>query len=164
MSNNTKEILTLKQVQGQDQEEKIITIDPQANSLSMIRTKQTDKQIEGELFVLDPNGKVLFQCYTLELPWRGNQQRISSIAPGRYRVSLRYSNKYGWHLHILDVDGRSLILIHNANYVHQLEGCIAVGKSRKDLNNDGLMDVTSSVATLSRLIEFIKGPSLITIS
>lgn len=144
--------------------EEIISIDPQANSLSMIRTKRTDRQIEGEMVVLDPNGQILFQCYTLELPWINNLRKQSSIPEGRYRITPRTSAKYKKHIHLLDVPDRSLILIHNANYVHQLEGCIAVGKSRKDLNHDGLMDVTSSVATLNRLMEYITGPSLIIIS
>ncbi len=144
--------------------EQIKTISPTANSLSMIRTSKSDRQITGELFVLDPNGQVLFQCYTLELPWRDNQRRISAIPEGRYPVVPRQSAKYGHHLHILDVPGRDLILIHQANYVTQLEGCIAVGRSWFDLNKDGLMDVTDSIKTKNRLLEFITEPTLIIIS
>jgi hypothetical protein len=144
--------------------EQIKHISPTANSLSMIRTNIGDKQITGELFVLDPNGQVLFQCYTLELPWVFNQRQVSAIPAGRYPVVPRYSKKYGHHLHIQEVPGRDLILIHQANYVHQLQGCIAVGKAWFDLNKDGLVDVTDSVKTKNRLLEYITEPSQIIIS
>jgi hypothetical protein len=134
------------------------------NSLSMVRTHHSNEQTKGELFVLDENGQVLFQCYTLELPWNDNKVRESCIPVGRYKIVPRFSQKYKHHLHILDVPDRSFILIHEANYVRQLLGCIAVGKNRIDLDGDGLLDVTSSVATKNKILEFITGPSEIIIS
>ncbi|MFN3802862.1 DUF5675 family protein [Belliella pelovolcani] len=134
------------------------------NSLSMVRTHHQEKQTKGELFVLDENGQVLFSCFTLELPWKDNEFQVSCIPPGRYKVVPRYSKKYKHHLHILDVPDRSLILIHEANYVRQLLGCIAVGKARIDIDGDGLIDVTSSVLTKNKILEFIDGPSEIIIS
>jgi hypothetical protein len=108
-------------------------------------------------------GQILFRCVTVELPWKDNQVRISCIPAGTYKVVPRRSPKYGEHLHILDVPGRSLILIHQANYVHQLLGCIAVGQSRADLNGDGLQDITASVATKNKLLTYITGATSITI-
>lgn len=133
-------------------------------NLSMIRDIHQDRQTKGRLFVLDENLQAVFSCFTLELPWKENRQNISCIPVGRYQVVPRYSEKYSHHLHILDVPGREWILIHEANYVHQLRGCIAVGRERLDINGDGLSDVTASVATKKRLLEYITEPAIIIIS
>lgn len=134
------------------------------NTLSLIRTHSLPQQTKGELFVLDENAQVLFQCFTLELPWKENQQNISCIPAGRYPIVPRWSAKYKDHLHILDVPNREWILIHEANYVHELRGCIAVGRERIDMNGDGLKDVKHSIATKRKLLKFITAPSQIIIS
>ncbi len=65
-------------------------------------------------------------CYTIELPWKHNQPRISCIPEGRYRVVQRSSLRLGKHLHLTDVPERSLILIHPANNaLQEIKGCIA---------------------------------------
>lgn len=65
-------------------------------------------------------------CRTIELPWLENKPRISCIPEGRYRIVQRWSEKFGFHLHILDVPDRSFILIHPANNAQtELAGCIA---------------------------------------
>lgn len=77
--------------------------------------------VNGDLF----NGAELI-CYTIELPFKDNQLGISCIPEGRYELKKRYSAKYQWHLHLQDVPGRSLILIHPANVAaKELKGCIA---------------------------------------
>jgi len=134
------------------------------NSLSMVRTHKEMEQTKGELFVLDEFANVLFRCFTLELPWKDNQRKISCIPAGRYKVVRRFSQRFNNHLHILDVPERTFILIHEANFVHQLEGCIAVGASRIDLNGDGKLDITQSVITKNKILEFITGPTEIIIS
>ena len=45
--------------------------------------------------------------------------------------------------------------MHNANYVTQLEGCVAVGEAIKDINADGTLDVTNSVKTLKKLVSLL---------
>jgi Family of unknown function (DUF5675) len=51
---------------------------------------------------------------------------ISCIPEGKYFIKKRYSKKFQWHLEILDVKNRSLILFHSANNAKQeLNGCIA---------------------------------------
>jgi len=114
------------------------------------RITEGDRQTEGVLTVFNGDEKV-FQCYTLELPDKDNQKRVSCIPKGVYNVEKRYSTKYKHHFHIQDVPNRSYILIHQANYVRQLLGCIAVGKTLTDIDKDGLRDVTSSVATMNKL-------------
>jgi hypothetical protein len=65
-------------------------------------------------------------CHSIELPWKGNEPRRSCIPEGRYELSKRYSAKFGWHLLVKNVQGRSLILIHPANNAQkELKGCIA---------------------------------------
>ncbi len=73
---------------------------------------------------LECEGK--FVCNTIELPWRNNEKRVSCIPEGKYFISKRYSNKFKWHLEIVNVQNRSLILFHPANNAQlELSGCIA---------------------------------------
>ncbi len=90
---------------------------------------------------------------TLELPWKGNQFRISCIPKGTYKVIRRHSAKYGEHFHILDVSNRTYILIHHGNYYYNFLGCIGVGQSFKDINNDGQLDITNSKNTMKKLLK-----------
>jgi len=79
---------------------------------------------EGTQGVLEWNGTLV--CYTIELPWLENQRRISCIPEGEYILQQRLSSKFGWHLHLMNVPGRDLILIHPANDAKkELLGCIA---------------------------------------
>ena len=65
-------------------------------------------------------------CSTIELPWKNNQSRISCIPEGKYKLIKRYSPHFKWHLQLMDVPGRELILIHPANdALNELKGCIA---------------------------------------
>jgi len=123
--------------------------------ISIVRTDKGPEQTLGKLFAIDKNLKVLFECETLELPWRHNRRNISCIPPGRYKARKRTSKKFGDHLHILDVRGRDFILIHEANFSRQLRGCIAVGRHRADIDSDGLLDVTSSQETKLELLKFL---------
>ena len=99
---------------------------------------------EGTQGVLEWNGTIV--CYAIELPWLENQRRISCIPEGEYILQKRFSPKFGWHLHLMNVPERDLILIHPANDAKkELLGCIApvtkytgIGKgseSRKALEN-----------------------------
>lgn len=90
---------------------------------------------------------------TMELPWKNNRSRISCIPKGTYKVIRRKSAKYGNHFHILDVNSRSYILIHSANYYYQLLGCVGVGKAHIDINGDGLLDITDSKKTMAKLLK-----------
>jgi hypothetical protein len=79
---------------------------------------------EGTQGTLEWNGTLV--CYTIELPWLHNQQRISCIPEGEYVLQKRFSQKFKWHLHLINVPGRDLILIHPANDAKtELLGCIA---------------------------------------
>ena len=73
---------------------------------------------------LECEGK--FLCYTIELPWKENEKRVSCIPEGEYFLRKRYSRKFNWHLELVVVKNRSLILMHPANNaLQELNGCIA---------------------------------------
>lgn len=114
-----------------------------------------DKQTVGFAFVFDENNKLVYKFFTLELPDFGNKKKVSNIPVGTYRVVKRYSPKYGNHFHILDVEGRSYILIHVGNYYTQTEGCILVGNDLTDINQDGLVDVANSGVVMKKLNEIL---------
>lgn len=114
-----------------------------------------DKQIVGILFVVDHMNRIIYKCFTLELPDKGNQKKISNIPVGRYNVEKRVSQKYGNHFHILDVPNRDYILIHKGNYYTQIEGCVLVGDNLTDINKDNILDVTNSVATMKKLNDLL---------
>ena len=121
------------------------------------RDKLQEAQTLGTLVLKDDEGKKLFSCKTLELPWLDNKRNESCIPLGNYKVSPRQSARYNKHYHIQDVPGRSFILIHIGNFKDQTRGCVLVGEKLADLNADGYKDVTSSKATLKKLLALAPG-------
>ena len=112
-----------------------------------------EKQTLGAFSLYEEYGETpVFTCKTLELPKNDNIRRKSCIPPGIYEVIPRYSEKFKKHYHVLNVPNRDFILIHPANWVTQLLGCIAVGDSFKDLNNDEMVDITNSRKTLNKIL------------
>lgn len=103
--------------------------------------------------VRDESGRVVLNLKTVELPWRYNERRISCIPEGIYEVVPRTSRKHGLHFHVLNVQDRSLILFHVANFVRELEGCIAPGLNHSDIDADGVIDVVHSRAAMERLLK-----------
>ena len=90
-----------------------------------------EKQTVGAFFGLDKNRSIIFECDSIELPWLDNKNDISCIPAKTYTVVKRWSKKYKHHLHITNVEGRTWILIHPANKVNQLQGCIATGTTKE---------------------------------
>ena len=131
--------------------------------IQIVRLYQTPidnaKQTEGVLYLIN-NNKVVFECKTLELPWKGNNRRVSCIPVGKYKAIKHVSPKFGNCLWIKDVPNRSEILIHPANYVQQLLGCIALGNKHTDINGDGLIDVADSRTTVNKLLNLIEGKEI----
>ena len=94
-----------------------------------------------------------FQCWTLELPMLDNKQNVSCIYPyGGFVGRKHFSPSNGDCIAIDNVQGRTNIQIHSANYTRQILGCIAVGDSIKFLNDDSIPDVTNSKSTLEELL------------
>ncbi|MFL5809840.1 MAG: DUF5675 family protein [Flavisolibacter sp.] len=76
------------------------------------------------------NGDLLLNgdkiCSTIELPWKDNQSQISCIPEGSYELRKRYTPRFGRHFILMNVPGRSYILMHAANdALHEIKGCIA---------------------------------------
>lgn len=126
-------------------------------------------QCRGRLRVFsDGEDGTVFECKTLELPWDNNRRRESCIPPGpdadsgaTYRLDHRggeESSSFDYpHFILRGVPGRDYILIHAGNLYTQILGCILVGDTFVDLNDDGHPDVTRSRATLTNLREVLSG-------
>ncbi len=99
-----------------------------------------------------PNGHVLF---AVEPPWNDNKQNISCIPEGRYIAKRNKTGKHQYYS-IEDVEGRSGIEIHPANYYispegkQQLNGCIAPGLT---LNENHIASVLQSRVACGLLLE-----------
>lgn len=78
----------------------------------------------------------LHLCETLELPWKENKRNISCIPKGTYKMVKRYTAARGWHLRIINVPGRSLILIHSGNTHKDIQGCICPGLKRGQIGTE----------------------------
>ncbi|MBW2962319.1 DUF5675 family protein [Mesonia aestuariivivens] len=123
--------------------------------LHINRYSHEEKQTIGKLFVLNNNNEVKAEFDCLELPWKNNQQNISCIPEGIYQVKKRTSPKFGEHFHVLNVPGRSYILIHKGNYYTDIRGCILPGLNLSDVNRDGVIDVTNSTQAMAQLLKMM---------
>jgi RHS repeat-associated protein len=100
--------------------------------------------------------------YTLELPWSNNARNNSRIPAGVYfgRVKEAKDTKFNYDvIEILDVLGRSDILMHRGNEPDDTEGCILpgetkstdfVGNSKKMLNT--IMDLINTTQAWDRMV------------
>lgn len=70
-----------------------------------------------------------WSCYTIERPWKNNQPSVSCIPEGEYRCEPFSGTRFKDVVQVMDVPDRTFILIHVANFPHDIEGCIGVGDS-----------------------------------
>ena len=106
----------------------------------------------------DSSSRLVFECKTLELAYRGNSRNISAAPQGYYGMLLEYSPKFQTRLwELKGVPGRSEIKIHVANYYRQLNGCIAVGSRFTHIDGDGALDLADSANTLVRFHKAMEG-------
>lgn len=131
--------------------------------IELVRGQKTGLQTLGTITVFEGTEK-LFECKSLELPWKNNNHNVSCIPEGEYKVRKRFSDKFGNHFHVMEVPNRAEILIHSGNYYTQTRGCILVGSTFEDINNDGNLDVANSKATLTHLNEIMPDEFTIKIS
>jgi hypothetical protein len=119
----------------------------------LFRTSTSDQGTEG---IVIYSGKY---CYSLELPWRDNKPNISCIPKGAYEAKIRLSPRFGRVYWILEVEGRTYILIHSGNwagredlgYKTHTSGCILFGKYRGELQ--GQRAVLASRPALRQFID-----------
>ncbi len=102
--------------------------------MARVRIERFESSDQGTFGRLSAPG---FACFTGELPWRDNACGMSCIPPGIYRAVWARSPRLKRHtFRILQVPGRSGVLIHSANFMGdreagyraQVEGCIALGE------------------------------------
>ena len=109
----------------------------------------------SEGMIMDDQQK-LFEFKGIELPWRDNKPRVSCIPANLYQcTAVRRSSNGKYAILIHDVPGRSEIMIHTGNYARQLLGCLAPGREFADIDKDGIIDVTSSRATMDEIQKHI---------
>lgn len=127
--------------------------------------------IELERFSYAPDGTFGrlrvgdLELFTCEQPWNGNAVGESCIPAGGYILRRRESPivaqstggefNDGWE--ICDVPGRSLIMIHPANWPHELRGCVAPGVDYRPLKSGKayLSAVTNSRKAHQQLREIL---------
>ena len=109
-------------------------------------------QTAGKLEVCED--KILvYSCHTIEPPWKQNKKMKSCIPVGVYVVKKRYSPRFKRHFHVMNIPGRTWILIHAGNFRRNSTGCILVGKKHADIDGDGALDLTDSRAALNELLD-----------
>jgi hypothetical protein len=103
---------------------------PTATAMRFHKTIKMELILERRYFPTGTNGKLFLDgqliCSTIELPWRANMRQVSCIPEGKYEIRKRYTARFGYHLMVKDVTGRSNILIHAFNNaLEESKGCIA---------------------------------------
>jgi hypothetical protein len=94
-----------------------------------------------------------FRCFTLERPWLNNKKYVSCIPPGEYTIQKHISPTHGPCFWILNVPGRTEILIHRINFRRDTKGCVGVGDSITYLDNNTIPDLTNSAITLKQFLK-----------
>ena len=131
-----------------------------------IRTYDETQTISNVVVI--ENGKIIFTCYLMELPYKGNKNKISCIDEGFFILKKREANENGSkfnypHFEVLNVPNRFGIKWHIANLAKQLLGCGAPGLDLGDIDNDGKLDVTSSKLALETLLFHLDDENMLTI-
>lgn len=123
------------------------------------------------LGLLSVNGTIY--C-TIERPWNDNKGQISCVPPGVYELMRHDSAKHPrtWALSNPDLhvthfpdpahpDWRSAVLLHSANWVSQLEGCIAPGMARSMVAGVWMVEQSkSAMAAIQAAVPWIDGHTL----
>lgn len=131
--------------------------------LVLERYSHEEKQTIGKLYLLRNDGSVINDWHSLELPWLDNQRNISCIPKGIYKARKHKSPKFGECLWLQDVPNRSEILIHKGNFYDDVLGCIVIGTDLRDINKDGIIDVSNSIGAVNLLLLHLKDVDGITI-
>jgi hypothetical protein len=138
-----------------------------SNLLTILRGQSTPEGTFGRAEF--SNGVETFTLHSLELPWKNNAKRWSSIEPGTYTAGLFISPRFKRQVFLLqNVPGRDMIEIHPANwagdeevgYYSELNGCIALGKGKAPLvtpHGNRQMALRNSGAALDMVIDALRG-------
>ena len=117
------------------------------NKITLTRIRSEDNHTVG---ILEAVGE---KFYTLEKPWKENEQNVSCVPAGFYEFGPFDGNKYKKVWEIKDVPDRSFILLHAGNIVEHTQGCVLVGLG---LHTDTKgTSVVESKAAIERLRELM---------
>jgi hypothetical protein len=100
-------------------------------------------------------GSLIATYYGIERPWLDNRASLSCIPTGHYVLipyaSAKYPNVWAFYGGTVGIETgeRTRCLIHVANFVHQVNGCLGLGMSVG--TKDGLPCVWQSKTALSSL-------------
>lgn len=127
------------------------------------RQRRSDHGTEGVLIAPCFGFTSGAPLYVIELPWRGNASNISCIPDGTYLCRIRESKRFGRTYHVLDVAGRSFILMHAGNWagdrskglLSNSHGCILLGLKRGVAR--GQRAVLNSRTAVRRFVEAAGG-------
>jgi len=86
-----------------------------------------------------------YEYACLERPWVANRANVSCIPAGTYILKRWESPTFGECLKVMNVPGRTHILIHPANQVDELQGCLAIAR---DWFDEGRLSATSRSAMM----------------
>ena len=95
------------------------------------KSKEHAKKVTlGKLKVTASNGKI-FECDTLENPWKNNKPFVSCVPADKYPIERHSGTKYHATFKIIDKFLKKLrdtILFHWGNWQHNTLGCILTGR------------------------------------
>lgn len=124
------------------------------NTVTLLRKIDDGIETQG---VLNFNN---FSCQTLELPWKNNASNISCVPLGTYNCIWSYIHSLSeYHYQLQGVKDRTGVFIHEGNYNTDVQGCILLGNSYGDINNDGETDILNSRTTLAKFEALMKQQS-----
>jgi len=121
---------------------------------------------EGTFGVLLLDGRAF--AVSLELPWRGNAQNISSIPTGTYTckrvmsplVSRITSGKWKETFEIMGIPNRTSVLIHSGNFVGDTHGCVCIASAYAKLRDQRAIlnsgETFNAFMTITRNIDTFK--------
>lgn len=98
--------------------------------ITIVRDVVSNQCVQGSVYV---DG--ILKGYSLERPYdlkAGISQKMSCIPVGLYDIALQYSKSFKKQkIHVLRIQNRAGILIHEGNTVNESKGCILAGRYRK---------------------------------
>jgi RHS repeat-associated protein len=117
--------------------------------ITIKRDTYTDDSVTSTIIVTSDNKGGGFSGNTLETATAGLKGDKSPIAPGTYNARVRNSH-VGKRIELEDVDNFKNVQIHVGNTSDDVEGCFAVGQSRKT------NEVKNSAAAMKKILKIIK--------
>ena len=117
-----------------------------------VRLTRLEESPQGTFGVLTICSQVF--CVTLECPDKLNECNISSIPAQQYQCIKMHSPRFGETFEIVDVPGRSHVLLHAGNIVDSTSGCVILAQYFGKLY--GNRAVLNSGQTFKKFMEVMK--------